>query len=229
MIPQRRKRNSSKVNLVISFVFQTVLVVAIFFFAAREGMLGNKLKKITVAMVPKEKPPEKPKEKEPEPKPETAKEEKPVQTAKVAATPPPAPTTTAAAPPPVAAAPPSAQLPGFDFDTGVHSVQSFATDPMQMYKGLVEFTIKGRWVRPENVADKDFVAEVEITIDKAGRITGNQWKKGSGNKQWDDSVRKALAQTPAMNRPPPKGFPPKFLVRFDVQTDAEPLLSANLQ
>ena len=42
----RRKRNSSKINLTISAVFHAAIIVALFFFAAREGMLGKQLKKI---------------------------------------------------------------------------------------------------------------------------------------------------------------------------------------
>jgi len=43
MIPQsqpRRQRNSSKVNLLISFAFHAVLVIVLLYFAARSGMLG---------------------------------------------------------------------------------------------------------------------------------------------------------------------------------------------
>ena len=230
MTPQRRKRNSSKVNLVISLVFHSVIVLALFFFAAREGMLGKSLKKIAVVMVPKEKPPEKPKEKPPEPKPEIAqKEDKPVETVKAAATPPPA--TASVAPPPVAvaAAPAAAQLAAFDFTDGAKVQQTTITDPLMVYKGLVEFTIRQKWIRPESMADKDFIAEVEVALDNSGHVIGNEWKKGSGDKQWDASVRKAVAQTQSISRPPPKGFPGKFLVRFDVQVDTEPLLSASLR
>src|ERR1700692_4436315 len=70
MIPQsqpKKKKNSSKVNLTISFVFHGVLVALMIYFAAREGYLGKKLQKISVQMV-KEKPPEKPK-KTPKPQP----------------------------------------------------------------------------------------------------------------------------------------------------------------
>ena len=66
MLPQskpRKARNSSKVNLIISFVFHAVLVLVLFYFAAREGLLGKKLNTIAVQMI-KEKPPEKPKEPE---------------------------------------------------------------------------------------------------------------------------------------------------------------------
>ena len=66
MLPQtqvRKKKNSSKVNLTISFVFHAVLVGALLYFAAREGLLGKKIQKISVTMQ-KEKQPEKPKEPE---------------------------------------------------------------------------------------------------------------------------------------------------------------------
>ena len=87
-------------------IFHGIIIGALIFVAAREGILGKDLKKIAVTMVPKEKPPEKPKEKPPEPKPEVVPPKpeppKPVATvaqiAKTEVTPPPA--TTAA---PVAA------------------------------------------------------------------------------------------------------------------------------
>lgn len=50
-------------NLLISFIFHTLIVLAMFYFAARQGLLGKQMKKIAVEMV-KEKPPEKPKEPE---------------------------------------------------------------------------------------------------------------------------------------------------------------------
>src|SRR3974390_384670 len=98
MIQQRKKRNSSKVNLTISFVFHGILIVVVFFFAAREGLVGKKLKQLAVTMVPKEKKPEPPKKNPPEPKAETAKTD---QTPKMAI-PQPKPETVAAAPPPPA-------------------------------------------------------------------------------------------------------------------------------
>ena len=78
MLPQsqpRKKRNSSKVNLLISFIFHALIVVVMFYFAARQGLLGKQMKKIAVEMV-KEKPPEKPKEPE-KPKVEPPKVETP--------------------------------------------------------------------------------------------------------------------------------------------------------
>ena len=51
MIPQsqpKKKKNSSKVNLIISAVFHGLIVLALIYFAAREGYLGKKAQKITV-------------------------------------------------------------------------------------------------------------------------------------------------------------------------------------
>src|SRR6478752_997373 len=69
----KKKKNSSKVNLTISTIVHVALVGALVFFAAKEGLLGKKLKQLTVTMVPKEKKPEPPKEKPPEPKTEPPK------------------------------------------------------------------------------------------------------------------------------------------------------------
>ncbi len=74
MIPQsqpKKPKNSSKVNLTISAVFHGLIILALVYFAAREGYLGKKIKEITVYKVEKEKPPEKPPEKKAEPPKET--------------------------------------------------------------------------------------------------------------------------------------------------------------
>jgi outer membrane biosynthesis protein TonB len=224
---QRKKVNSSKINLTISLIFHSVLIAVAFFFAAREGMLGKTLKQITVTMAPKEKKPEPPKEKPAEPKPEQPKA---AEAAKTVA-PEPAKMQTAAAPPPASeapmAAPPPAELSGFEFHDGAKEVQT-TTDAKAIYKGLVEYALKSRWNRPEDVQDDLYVAEVDVQIDSAGNLTGYQWLKGSGDVHWDNSVKQALAQVKAFSHAPPKGFPDKFLVRFDVEsTKTEPVFQAN--
>ena len=228
MIQQRKKRNSSKVNLTISFIFHGIIILVVFVFAAREGMLGKKLKQLSVTMVPKEKKPEPPKEKPPEPKiapPKTDQQPKVAlaQPRLAPVTPPPAvapPPATAAAP---VAAPAAVNLPAVDFDDGAKEVQTIS-DPNGIYKALVEHTLRSRWNRPEDIADDDYAAEVEVAVDAKGRITDSNWLTGSGDKRWDDSVKAVVAQTKTISRPPPKGFPPKFLVRFDVESSrTEPL------
>ena len=224
MIHQRKKTNSSKVNLTISFVFHSILIVVIFFFAAREGMLGKKLKQLSVTMT-KERKPEPPKEKPPEPKVEPPKSDQapkmnvPAPKAETAAAPPPS-----AGSVPPAAAPPAVSLPSFSFSDGAKDVNTLS-DPNAIYKALVEYTLRSHWNRPEDMSDDTYVAEVELSIDTKGRVTDSRWVKGSGAKRWDDSVKAVVAQTKVINRPPPKGFPERFLVRFDVETSkTEPVI-----
>lgn len=224
MAYQRKIQKASKLSVVISVAFHALIIGALIFFAAREGILGKQLKKIAVTMVPKEKPPEKPKEK-PEEKPvEKPPEAKPIEEPpKVAATPPPSAKTTAAPPPPAAIeAPAAAVVPSFDFEGG-RATGSGAGGPNGIYKGYVEYTLRANWHRPDNIADLNYVAEVEVGIDASGQITGSEWKKGSGDAVWDNSVRKALAATTSIGRKPPKGFPEKVLVRFDVQEETDVL------
>jgi hypothetical protein len=118
MLPQsqaRKKRNSSKVNLMISFALHALIVLVALYFAARQGLLGKQLKKISIEMV-KEKLPEKPKEPE-KPKTEEPPKAEPsrVETAKVAEAPKVTPSPVVAPP---SVAPPSAEMPSFEFEGG---------------------------------------------------------------------------------------------------------------
>ena len=192
------------------------LPISIGYFAAREGMLGKKLQQLAVTMV-KEKKIEPAKEKAPEPKvavakpAEASKPATPQPKAESAATPPPA---NLGAP---AVAPASVDVPAFEFNDGAKAVTSLS-DPHSIYKALIEHTMLARWVRPEGVADENFIAEADIVVDTKGRIESYQWLSGSGDKVWDASVRSVLDATKIINKPPPKGFPQKFTVRFDVQS-----------
>ena len=56
----RKKRNSSRVNFVISFTFHATLALVVLYFAARQGWLGKQAQNISVELVKKEKPKEKP-------------------------------------------------------------------------------------------------------------------------------------------------------------------------
>ena len=220
MLPQsqpRQKRNSSKVNLLISFTFHTILVLALAYFAARQGLLGKQLKKISIEMV-KEKPPEKPKE---PPKVEPPKIESPkvVEPPKIAEAPKVQAVPTVAPP---TVAPPAAELPAFDFEGG-HEVVS-SSDPVQLYKGYMEYALRQKWNRPENAADDSYAAEVEISIDRSGQISNPTWLKGSGDDKWDETVRQVFNVVQSIDRSPPTNFPPRVTIRFDVQEQTEPVL-----
>jgi hypothetical protein len=221
MLPQtqaRKKRNSSKVNFFISFTFHTLLAVMVLYFAARQGWLGQPLKKLSVDLV-KEKKPEKPKEPE-KPKaepPKVVETPKPVEAPK--------PVETAKAPPsvaPPAAAPPAAELPSFVFEGGKAVISS--SDPVEIYKNALESAFRSKWNRPENMADDNYAAEVEVSVARDGQISDPVWQKGSGNSRWDDSVRAAIAAVTSLDRPPPTNFPPRVIIRFDVQEETEPVL-----
>jgi hypothetical protein len=212
---QPRKKNSAKVNVTISLVIHGLIFAAGAYWAAHEGVLGKKLQALSVLMVPKEK--KVVEEKKPETaKTETKQEVKPVETTAKNIAPP-----KAFVPPPAAveavAAAPAPVIEGFTFN------QDAINDGIGLYKQHVESFLRTRWERPEGVKDNDFTAEVEMRIDAKGNISGYDWKKGSGDKRWDDSVKRALAG--AINRTPPKDFPDKFKVVFDVQPSTEPLYS----
>lgn len=212
----KKKKNSSKVNLTISTIVHAALVGGLVFFAAKEGLLGKKLKQLTVTMVPKEKKPEPPKEKPPEPKTEPPKpaESKPTPHAapkvEQAATPPPANDS------PVVA-PAAAIVSDFSFSDGAKANQTIS-DPNGIYKSIVEHAMKSHWNRDESIDDSQFVADVELEVDSKGRITDTRWVSLSGNAKWDAAVKNAVAQTKALSKAPPKGFPSRFIVRFDVES-----------
>ena len=216
MIPQsqpKKPKNSSKANLVISAIFHAILIGAAFYFAARTGMLGEKIKSITVTKEekPKVKPPE---EKKPEPPKELPKElPKTVEAPK-----PVAPPTTA---PPVVA--PPAEAPTLEFSDGAKAVNE-ERDPVQLYKGYMEYTLRQKWNRPENLADEKYVAEVQVSVDQAGNLSHPNWLKGSGDEKWDQTVKDVFKTVASIGRPPPKNFPPAVTIRFDVQEETEPVL-----
>ena len=221
MLPQtqqRKKKNSSKINLIISFVFHAVLVLLLVYFAAREGLIGKQLQKIAVEMV-KEKPPEKPKEPE-KPKVEPPKVEPPkVEPPKMVEENKPAPPVVA---PPVVA-PPNDEAPAIEFDGG--KAVNTETDPVQLYKGYVEYSLREKWDRPENMDDDNYVAEVRVSVDKAGNLSNVVWQKGSGNDKWDQSVKDVFKVVQNIDRHPPTNFPPQVIIRFDVEQETEPVMT----
>jgi outer membrane biosynthesis protein TonB len=228
----RKPKNSSRTNLLIALAFHTAIVLVLVFFAAREGLLGKQLKKIAVEMV-REKEPEKPAEPE-KPKPEPPRTVEPPKTVEPQRTvethtpavpqstapTPPTSTTTVVAPP--VFAPPASDVPSFEFEGG-RSVQT-SSDPAELYRGFVEYSLRARWNRPDNIADDNYVAEVEISVDRTGKLSLPEWKRSSGDTRWDNSVRAAIAASSSLDRPPPTNFPPRVIVRFDVQDATEPVI-----
>lgn len=218
MIPQSQPKkpvNSSKANLTVSVVVHVVIVLVLFYFAAREGLIGKKVQSILVTKVEqKKKEPEKPKE---EPKPEPPKVEQPkMEAPKVEA----AKTAPTVAPPVVA--PAAVDVPSFDFAGGKTVLSE--NDPVQLYKGYIEYILRSKWNRPENMADENFTAEVAVNVDKQGNLGGIAWQKGSGDAKWDQTVKDVFKLVTQIDRRPPTNFPDHVTIRFDVQEETEPVL-----
>ena len=74
------------------------------------------------------------------------------------------------------------------------------------------------------MADDSYAAEVEVSVDPTGQVSDPVWHRGSGDSRWDDSVHEAIAAVTSMNRPPPTNFPPRVIIRFDVQNETQPVL-----
>jgi TonB family protein len=170
--------------------------------------------KSLVATLEPQKPKEQPKPPKEEPKVEPPKQ---VDQPKVAAvTPPPA---AVAAAPPAVEAPPAVAPPTLDasfFGDGAKAVRE-VSDPKLIYKSSIERALLANWNRPDDAHDDAYVAEIELSIDPAGRVTDSRWLKGSGDARWDKSVKAAVSATKSIGTVPPAGFPGKFTARFDVE------------
>lgn len=221
MIPQsqpKKKKNSSKVNLTISAVVHTLIIFGLVYFAAREGYLGKKIQKISVNMV-KEKKPEPPKPKEiPKPKVEPPKVEPP----KVAVPKPAAPKPATVTAPPVVA-PAAVDTADFHFSDGAKDVIT-ANDPVQAYKGYMEFQLRSKWNRPEDMDDAKYVDEVQVQVSKDGSLEPLKWLKESGNRRWDQTVKDVFKTVTRIDSLPPTNFPSVVVIRFDVDEEAQPIL-----
>jgi hypothetical protein len=221
--PELLPRRAVRSGLLVSLLFHLGVLGLLAWFAAREGMLGQPMKQITVRLMappsPKPAPPAKA-------TPEPAKKEAPVL---AEATPRKVPLTAplpASTPRPVPSAwplvraPAPAEMPALAFDDGGKTVQT-ESDPAALYRSYVEFSLRSRWNRPTDIADEHYVAVVEVAIDASGRITDPRWKRKTGDARWDASVMDAIVQARRLDRPPPTGFPARLSVRFDVVQTAE--------
>lgn len=114
-------------------------------------------------------------------------------------------------------------MPSFDFEGG-KAVNS-ESDPVQLYKGHLEYTLRSKWNRPENMPDENYAVEVAGNVDKDGNISHPQWLKSSGDGKWDASVKEVFKTAASIDRRPPLNFPPNVTIRFDVQEETEPLMT----
>ena len=129
------------------------------------------------------------------------------------------------APPSVAppvVAPAAVDVPSFEFSGGKTVLSE--SDPVQLYKGYLEYNLRSKWNRPDNLADENYAAEVQVNVDAQGNLGRVVWQKGSGDAKWDQTVKDVFKVLTRIDRHPPTNFPPQVTIRFDVQDQTEPVL-----
>ena len=109
-----------------------------------------------------------------------------------------------------AVAPPPSEMPTINFSDGAKEVQT-VTDPIRLYSALIESQFRSHWNTPQS----DFETLVEISITPKGEVSPIAITSNTGDKDWTKSVNDALAKVKVLSRPPPKGFPNHFQIRFD--------------
>lgn len=202
-------KNDKKITILVVFLLHLIGILALTFFASKEGVLGKKMQALAVVLVPKSEPvKEKPVEKKIE-VPVIAKEDRMEAPKSVGVSTPKSVVVDAVAPS-------AAVLPSMEFSDGAKEVKTL-TDPIQLYKKYVENVYLSRWNRPEIDGDLNFVSQIQITMDERGRIVSSSYLKLSGNKEWDNSVKQTVSPITMFSKVPPKGFPSTVIIQFDVQ------------
>lgn len=197
----------NKKNLLIAFVFHLLIVLPVLFFASHEGILGKKMKELTVMLIPKPKIEEVQKTPVAPPVPVIP----PIDIPKPVAQSVPQEASQPSVP---AIAPAAVALPAFDFSDGAKAVSTL-NDPNQLYKSYVEHYVKAVWNVPDSIAG---MVDMEVTIDKGGRITSTKMI-AKNDDLWAGSVLDVFKKIKNLPKPPPQGFPLTFTVRFDTTTE----------
>ena len=99
------------------------------------------------------------------------------------------------------------------------------TNPVLLYKGYIEYCLRSKWNRPDNLPDDAYAVEVAVNVDKQGNLSDPRWLKGSGDTRWDQSVKDVFKQVDHIDRSPPTNFPSQVTIRFDVQEETEPVMT----
>ena len=93
-----------------------------------------------------------------------------------------------------------------------------SSDPVQLYKGCSNTPCAPNGTGPEDMADDNFVAEVEVAVDRDRAASAiRSGRKVPATPSGTIPCAQAIAATTSMTAPPPTNFPPRVIVRFDVQ------------
>lgn len=196
----------NKRALIIATIIHVFLFLGVAFFASREGILGQKMKTLSAILIPKEKPVEiiKPKIEERKIEIPQLKIQSPVVNESIK--PRISPEVT-----PSIVVPPIVELPEINFSDGAKNVIT-TTNVIDLYKNFIEYKLKSEWIRPDNL---DYISEINLTINKNGKIVNIVFEKQSGNSKWDISIKNIFSKINSFEKIPPKEFPLNFIVRFD--------------
>lgn len=194
-----------KRTFAVAGLLHALIIFPLIFFVSHEGMLGKKMQTLSVALVPKTKI-EEPKPKAESPKMEVPKTAVPIElpkpVAQSVATPPPSVASTVA--------PTAVDIPSFAFNDGAKDVIS-TSDPIELYKMYMQTYIKSQWSTPEGF---DKVTDVYISLDAEGNILSTTFDQG--NDKWDLSIASMFKRVKTFPKAPPKNFPLRFKIRFDM-------------
>lgn len=82
------------------------------------------------------------------------------------------------------------------------SLSGDAKEGEASYYDLVKDKLIENWALPPWLARQRLSAQVQITVNAAGRITGVKFLKSSGNAQFDDAIRSTLQVSQPLPTPP---------------------------
>jgi colicin import membrane protein len=77
---------------------------------------------------------------------------------------------------------------------------------IQVYVAMARDRVKGFWVIPDTLSEKDLKAVIIIEIDRQGQVQGSRFEQSSGNLSFDQSAMRAVSK--AAPFPPPPGQVP---------------------
>ena len=206
-----KDRRAFKKRFVAIVVLVHVLaILGLAFLAGREGMLGERMKSLTVSLVPKEKIPEPVKPKAEEPKIEIPQP----KTSPIVEQSTPHPQKVESVQPVVA--PAMSEAPAIDFSDGAKKVIT-SSDPIELYRAYIQSYLHSQWKTPDN---KDGCVQVKISINEKGTIQKIEWPI-TGTPEWKASVLNVFTQVKSFPKAPPQGFQLTFDIRFDTIEEYE--------
>jgi TolA protein len=82
------------------------------------------------------------------------------------------------------------------------------------YYDSVRSRLQENWALPVWLSRQNLSAQIEIVIDSHGRVREFRFKKSSGNTQFDDAVKKTLAESQPFPTPPSELLMNGILVGF---------------